>query len=95
MAIQFGILSDVNIQLATYSFLATIVFLMLAEFLTGALEFAIEGNLVYNQMLQKIYKELMMMGLVSLLMGKFFDIRFFSETFFRQQYISPHILHLI
>jgi hypothetical protein len=72
MALQFGILSDIDIKLATYAFLATIVFLMLAEFLTGALEFAIEGNLVYNQMLQKIYKELMMMGLVGLLIGEFF-----------------------
>lgn len=70
MAFNFGYMSEMNIEIATYAFLATIVFLMLAEFLTGALEFAIEGNLVYHQMLQKIYKELMMMGLVSFLIGQ-------------------------
>ena len=72
MAFNFGILSDINIEIATYAFLATIAFLILVEFLTGALEYSIEGNLVYNQMLQKIYKELMMMGLVSFVIGMLF-----------------------
>jgi hypothetical protein len=39
--------------------------------LTGALEYLLEGNHVYNEMLQKIYKELMVMGFVSFVLAMY------------------------
>jgi hypothetical protein len=71
MSFQFGILSSINPFIATLAFIFTIIFLIFFEFLTGALEYLLEGNHVYNQMLQKIYKELMVMGFVSFVLAMY------------------------
>jgi hypothetical protein len=71
MSFQFGILSSINPFIATLAFIVTIIFLIFFEFLTGALEYILEGNHVYNQMLQKIYKELMVMGFVSFVLAMY------------------------
>lgn len=69
MSFEFGALSSINPITATSAFILTIIFLLFFEFLTGALEYLIEGNLIYNQMLQKIYKELMCMDFVSFVLA--------------------------
>ena len=69
MSFEFGALSSINPITATLAFIITIIFLLFFEFLTGALEYVIEGHLIYNQMLQKIYKELMCMGFVSFVLA--------------------------
>lgn len=71
MSFHFGILSSINPTIATLAFICTIIFLLFFEFLTGALEYILEGNHVYNQMLQKIYKELMVMGFVSFVLAMY------------------------
>jgi hypothetical protein len=65
MAFEFGILNSINPITATIAFVATVLFLLFFEFLTGALEYSIQGSPIYNQMVQKLYKELMIMGFVS------------------------------
>ena len=65
MTFYFGIVSDIDSDVALTSFILTILFLFSFNFTLGALEFSIRDNPIYNQMLQKIYKELMCMGFVN------------------------------
>lgn len=65
MTFYFGIMSDIDSDVALASFVLTILFLATFDFCLGALEFSIRDNPIYNQMLQKIYKELMSMGFVN------------------------------
>jgi hypothetical protein len=65
MTFYFGILSDIDSDVALASFILTVLFLATFDFCLGALEFSIKDNPIYNQMLQKIYKELMCMGFVN------------------------------
>jgi len=65
MPFKFGILSKVDGDVASIAFVGTILFLVTFENLTRLAEAALKGSTIYNQMLQKIYKELMIMGFVS------------------------------
>lgn len=65
MTFYFGILSNIDSDVALIAFVLTILFLATFDFCLGALEFSIKDNPIYNQMLQKIYKELMIMGFVN------------------------------
>mmetsp|Transcript_13050 Transcript_13050/g.21342 ORF Transcript_13050/g.21342 Transcript_13050/m.21342 type:complete len:1003 (-) Transcript_13050:234-3242(-) len=71
MTFYFGILSDIDSDVALTSFILTIMFLATFDFCLGALEFSIKDNPIYNQMLQKIYKELMCMGFVNFIVVLF------------------------
>lgn len=65
MAFSFGILGEIDSTAATVVFVLTILFLTGFEFLTGGLEYIVRENPIYNQMLQRIYKELMIMGFIT------------------------------
>jgi hypothetical protein len=65
MTFSFGLVSIINGNVSTAAFIITIVFLALFDSLTNRLETSLQGSVIYNSMLQKIYKELMMMGFVS------------------------------
>ena len=65
MAFSFGLLTAIDGGVATLAFLLTIVFLVLFDSATNYCENSLRGSVIYNSMLQKIYKELMMMGFVS------------------------------
>ena len=65
MAFSFGLLSVIDGRVATLSFIFTIIFLVLFGSVTNYCENSLRGSVIYNSMLQKIYKELMMMGFVS------------------------------
>ena len=69
MAFSFGLLSTINVDVSTVTFIITIIFLVLVDSATNAVEASLKGSVVYNSMLQKIYKELMMMGFVSFLVA--------------------------
>lgn len=71
MAFSFGILGEIDATVATIAFVVTILFLTTFEFLTGWLEFIIEENPIYNQMLQRIYKELMIMGFITFVIAMY------------------------
>lgn len=65
MAFSFGVMSTIDGNVSTMAFILTIVFLILFDSATNAWEASLRGSVIYNSMLQKIYKELMMMGFVS------------------------------
>ena len=65
MCFQFGAVLGIDALEGSWTFLAVVAFLLTFEFFVGLLEYLVEGSTVYNQMVQKIYKELMIMGLVS------------------------------
>lgn len=65
MGFTFGFIGSLQTQTGTICFLAVIGFVLIAEFLIGFLEHLLEGNIAYNRMIQKIYKELMLMGILS------------------------------
>jgi hypothetical protein len=71
MAFSFGILGEIDSSIATVAFIVTILFLTGFEFLTGGLEYVVRDNPIYNQMLQRIYKELMIMGFITFVIAMY------------------------
>lgn len=65
MAFAFGLLTSIDGGISTVVFVITIIFLIACDVLTNMWEKALKGSTVYNLMLQKIYKEIMLMGFVS------------------------------
>jgi len=80
MAFNFGILSAVDGDVATIAFICTIVFLIAIENLTRGVENLLQGSEIYNKMLQKIYKELMIMGFVSFTVAMYQAFKHPEET---------------
>jgi hypothetical protein len=65
MGFTFGLLTSINGNVSTAAFVVTILFLVTCDALTNMLEASLKGSVIYNSMLQKIYKEIMIMGFVS------------------------------
>jgi hypothetical protein len=65
MGFTFGLLTSINGNVSTAAFVVTILFLVTCDVLTNMLEASLKGSVIYNSMLQKIYKEIMIMGFVS------------------------------
>jgi hypothetical protein len=65
MGFEFGLANDLDPSISLYCFIAVVIFLIFFDYITGILEFFLERSPLYNRMLQLIYKELMLMGLVS------------------------------
>lgn len=82
---KFGHIIEIDPELGSLAFAATIIFLLLFEFLIGALEYSFEGRPIHTKMLQKIYKELMIMGFVS------FAITMYTAA----KDHSPEVYHVI
>ena len=65
MAFQFGVIDNMDPLVSLLCFLGVIAFVLFFEYCTGVLEFFLEESHLYNRMVQHIYKELMLMGLMS------------------------------
>ena len=65
MGFKFGLVSNINSEKTLICFLGVILFVIMFDFLANLLEFFVAGSELYNRMIQMIYKELMLMGLVS------------------------------
>jgi hypothetical protein len=65
MSFKFGLANDLDPSISLYCFLCVVFFLIFFEYLSGVIEFFLEKSPLYNRILQLIYKELMLMGLVS------------------------------
>lgn len=65
MAFQFGLVDNMDPTISLLCFLGVIFFVLFFEYCTGVLEFFLEESHLYNRMVQQVYKELMMMGLMS------------------------------
>jgi len=62
---KFGSVGHLDIDVSIISFVCVIVFVVFFDAMTGVLEYFLDGSKLYNRMVQLIYKELMLMGLVS------------------------------
>lgn len=65
MGFMFGLANELDPSISLYCFIGVVFFLICFDYITGVLEFFLEKSPLYNRMLQLIYKELMLMGLVS------------------------------
>jgi hypothetical protein len=62
---HFGAALHLSPSLSLYSFLGVIAFLIFFDYVSGVIEYFLERSPLYNRMLQMMYKELMLMGLVA------------------------------
>jgi hypothetical protein len=62
---EFGIASSLDPNISLYCFLSVVCFIIFFDYISSLVEFFLEKSPLYNRMLQLIYKELMLMGLVS------------------------------
>ncbi len=65
MGFEFGVITSLNFNITLYCFIAVVSFVILFEYLIGIMEYFLEGSHLYSHMIQMIYKELMLMGLVT------------------------------
>lgn len=65
MGFEFGVITNLNFDITLYCFIAVVSFVIVFEYLIGIMEYFLEGSHLYSHMIQMIYKELMLMGLVT------------------------------
>lgn len=65
MGFEFGVIADLDFSITLYCFIAVVSFVILFEYIIGVMEYFLEGSHLYTHMIQMIYKELMLMGLVT------------------------------
>ena len=64
----FGIIASLDTTKLTRSLICVIAFIIIFEYSTGFIEFVLGSSSLYMRMVQKIYKELMMMGIISFIL---------------------------
>lgn len=62
---SFGMIASLDSNIAVQTFIGTISLLITLEFLIGFLDFLLKDKVIYSHMLQRIYRELTIMGLIS------------------------------
>jgi hypothetical protein len=62
---EFGSVVDLDSTITLGTFIGIVAFVVFFDFIIGLMEYFLEGSQLYNRMIQMIYKELMLMGLVS------------------------------
>ena len=65
MGFGFGIMSQIPADTGTISFIAVVSFLILFEYITSAIDYMQEYYEASYEMIKKVYKELMIMGIIS------------------------------
>jgi len=65
MGFKFGVLTELDFKITLYCFVLVVAFVIAAEYVLGVLEYFLEGSRLYSQMIEKIYKELMLMGMLT------------------------------
>jgi hypothetical protein len=65
MSFEFGLANELDPKISLYCLLIVVCFLIFFGHASGVIEYFLERSPVYNRILQTIYKELMIMGLVS------------------------------
>jgi hypothetical protein len=67
MGFEFGMIATLNPQTCMAAMIGIVIFIVTFDFLIGFLEYYLEDSPLYNRMVQTVYKELMQMGIISLL----------------------------
>ncbi|KAJ1411915.1 hypothetical protein B484DRAFT_482584 [Ochromonadaceae sp. CCMP2298] len=65
MGFEFGVVGELDFEITLYCFAVFIIFVIVSEYLIGIMDYFLEGSKLYTEMIQMIYKELMLMGLVT------------------------------
>jgi hypothetical protein len=65
MGFQCGVVRELDFQVTFYCFTLVVAFVILAEYVLGTVEYFMEGSRLYSKMLKMIYKELMIMGMLT------------------------------
>jgi hypothetical protein len=65
MGFEFGVITSLDFSITLYCFIAVVSFVIVFEYIIGVMEYFLEGSHLYTHMIQMIYKELMLMGLVT------------------------------
>lgn len=65
MGFKFGLIQSLDPILSLKTFVAVVAFIILFEYVTEIIEYLLEESYAYSKMLQIIYKELMLMGVIS------------------------------
>ena len=65
MGFEFGVVRSLDFKITLYCFVAVVVFVILSEYVLGILEYFLEGSRLYSRMVKMIYKELMLMGMLT------------------------------
>mmetsp|Transcript_2971 Transcript_2971/g.4586 ORF Transcript_2971/g.4586 Transcript_2971/m.4586 type:complete len:780 (+) Transcript_2971:187-2526(+) len=65
MGFEFGVVTELDFTVTLYCFIIIILFVIVFEYLIGIMEYFLEGSKLFSEMIQMIYKELMLMGLVT------------------------------
>eukprot|EP01041_Mallomonas_annulata_P009772 gene9772-20319_t len=76
MGFQFGILNTIETHTGTVCLILIVLFLVIFEYITEAVELLEEAAPSAHEMIQKVFKELMIMGLVSLIIVMFGTTRY-------------------
>ncbi len=65
MGFHFGLIDTLDPKVSLYAFIGVISFVIVFEYGIGILEYFLEVHPLYNRIAQVIYKELMLMGIIS------------------------------
>lgn len=65
MAFKFGIIQSIDPTITLICFIIVVAFIIFFEHATEVLEYLLEENQMYRKIVQVIYKELMLMGVIS------------------------------
>ncbi|KAJ1416365.1 hypothetical protein B484DRAFT_155438 [Ochromonadaceae sp. CCMP2298] len=65
MGFSFGVLHELDYTITLYCFLFVVAGVIGFEYMIGIMEYFLDGNRLYQTMIQMIYKELMVMGLIT------------------------------
>jgi hypothetical protein len=71
MPFEFGMIAELNPRSCMWAMIGIVGFIVTFDFFIGFLEFFLEDSPLYNRMVQTIYKELMQMGIISLIVVLF------------------------
>lgn len=65
MGFEFGVLQKLDFKITLYCFVIVVAFVIGVEYVFGILEYYLEGSRLYTKMIHMIYKELMLMGMLT------------------------------
>lgn len=65
MGFEFGVIRHLDFKITLFCFVLVVAFVILVEYVLGIMEYFMEGSRLYTKMVRMIYKELMLMGMLT------------------------------
>lgn len=76
----FGNVGELNASVTVQCFVYLVFFIMFFDAFVGVLEYFLQGSPLYHRMIQTIYKELMLMGIVSFIITMILALESYKNT---------------